>query len=290
MERLLREHAIDTVIHMAAESHVDRSIDSSEPFIQTNVKGTHALLEAARRHVGELPDAAGFRFLHVSTDEVFGALGPEGTFTEESPYQPNSPYAASKASSDLLVRAWGRTYGLPVLITNCSNNYGPWQFPEKLIPVVILNALQRRPVPVYGKGANVRDWLYVEDHASALVAVAEKAEPGARYNIGGDCEQANIDLVTRLLEILTERLDDGFDYRGLITFVTDRPGHDHRYSVDSAKLQRELGWKPTMDLDTGLRRTVDWYLGNRAWWEGILGKRHELKRLGRLPASGTPAR
>ncbi|MGF1484868.1 MAG: dTDP-glucose 4,6-dehydratase [Opitutales bacterium] len=283
VEKLLTDAHIDTIVHMAAESHVDRSIDSSAPFIETNVGGTHALLEAARRYLSHSPPDHPFRFLHVSTDEVFGALGPEGTFTEDSPYAPNSPYAASKAGSDLLVRAWGQTYGLPVLTTNCSNNYGPYQFPEKLIPVVILSALRRQPVPVYGQGTNVRDWLYVGDHASALYTVATRAEPGARYNIGGDCERTNIDLVTALLKILSEKLSDGFDYTSLISFVKDRPGHDLRYAVDATRLANELGWKPTMPIEDGLRKTVDWYLENRAWWESLLGTTDgSLERRGQL--------
>lgn len=288
VERLLAEECVDTIFHLAAESHVDRSIDSSTPFIETNIAGTHALLEASRRYLAQSPPEHPFRFVHVSTDEVFGALGPEGMFTEDSPYQPNSPYAASKAGADLLVRAWGRTYGLPVLITNCSNNYGPYQFPEKLIPVVIISALRRQPVPVYGKGTNVRDWLYVEDHASALYAIATRAEPGTRYNIGGNCERPNIELVTALLQILNEKLDDGFDHTSLIEFVQDRPGHDLRYAVDAQRLERDLGWTPATCIEEGLRATVEWYLEHRAWWENLLGDGGgALQRRGQADTSKT---
>ncbi len=289
VEQLLASEQIDTIIHMAAESHVDRSIDSSKPFIDTNLGGTHALLEASRRYLAKSPPEHPFRFVHISTDEVFGALGPEGIFTEDSPYQPNSPYAASKAGADLLVRAWGRTYGLPVLITNCSNNYGPYQFPEKLMPVVIISALRRQRVPIYGQGTNVRDWLYVDDHASALYTIATRAEPGARYNIGGDCERQNIELVTALLQILNEKIGDGFDHTSLIQFVKDRPGHDLRYAVDARRLEHDLGWKPATALEDGLRATVDWYLANRSWWEDILNDGGgALQRHGQVQAAPDP--
>ncbi len=283
--RILAQHRPDAVMHLAAETHVDRSIDGPEDFIRTNLAGTFSLLEAARRYWQELPAAAQetFRFHHISTDEVFGSLGPEGRFTEETPYRPNSPYAASKAGADHLVRAWHKTYGLPVVTTNCSNNYGPWQFPEKLIPLMVLNAIEGKPLPVYGRGANVRDWLYVGDHAAALWLVLRRGRLGETYNIGGGEERANIDIVRLICAILDEELP-GSPHRPherLITFVEDRPGHDWRYAIDDAKLRRELAWRPVESLATGLRKTVRWYLDNRSWWEPIRSGTYRGERLGR---------
>lgn len=257
-------HDPDAVIHLAAETHVDRSIDGPLAFVRSNVQGTAVLLEAARAHWGALPQERrwAFRFLHVSTDEVFGTLAEDGAFDEATPYAPNSPYAASKAGADLLVRAWGETYGLPVIITNCSNNYGPWQFPEKLIPVAVFSALEGRPIPVYGKGANVRDWLYVEDHARALLLTLQQGALGQTYCIGGDSETSNLDLVRRICAVLDRARPQGAPHDRLISFVADRPGHDFRYAIDHAKVTRELGWRPSVTLDEGLERTVFWYLGN----------------------------
>ncbi|XSG82628.1 MAG: dTDP-glucose 4,6-dehydratase [Methyloligella sp. ZOD6] len=258
----------DAVMHLAAESHVDRSIGGPAPFIETNIVGTYTLLEAAREYWSGLSLSAKerFRFHHVSTDEVYGALGETGKFSESSPYQPNSPYSASKASSDMLVRAWHKTFGLPVVITNCSNNYGPYQYPEKLIPVVIMSALSGRPIPVYGKGQNVRDWLYVDDHAEALLCALSSGELGEVYNIGGDAEVANLDLVRLVCRLLDEEepAEDG-SYESLISFVTDRQGHDFRYAIDATKIQTALGWRPAVTLEEGLRRTVRWYCDNRQW-------------------------
>jgi dTDP-glucose 4,6-dehydratase len=272
------------VMHLAAESHVDRSIDGPDAFVQTNVVGTFVLLQAARRHWESLPagEQERFRFLHVSTDEVFGSLGAAGKFTETTPYDPHSPYSASKAASDHLVRAWHDTYGLPVLVTNCSNNYGPYQFPEKLVPVVILKALRGEPVPVYGRGENVRDWLYVVDHAEALVTVLERGQPGQTFNIGGDNERRNLDLVRLLCGILDglRPRADGRPYADQITFVTDRPGHDQRYAMDTAKIRRELDWAPRQDSASGFRLTVQWYLDNEAWWRRILSGAYRLERIG----------
>ena len=262
----------DRVLHFAAESHVDRSIDGPGDFISTNVVGTYVLLEAARKRWTALPDAErdAFRFQHISTDEVFGSLGDEGLFREDSPYQPNSPYSASKAGSDHLVRAWGETYGLPVVTTNCSNNYGEYQFPEKLIPLMIINALEGKPLPVYGEGLNVRDWLWVDDHARALVAVSERAEPGETYNVGGNAERRNIDVVRAICAAVDDAgAGASKDSASLITHVTDRPGHDARYAVDCSKIGRDLGWKPSVDFEEGLARTVRWYLDNRDWWQAI---------------------
>lgn len=280
----------DAILHLAAETHVDRSIDAPSVFVETNVNGTANLLHAARAFRDSLPvdDRDNFRFLHVSTDEVYGSLGETGVFTETSPYQPNSPYAASKAAADMLVRAWGQTYGLPVLITNCSNNYGPFQFPEKLIPMVILSAIRGRPIPVYGSGENVRDWLHVEDHADALLRVVESGRCGEIYNIGGDAELRNIDLVRQLCTLLDQARPTAQSYSDLITFVDDRPGHDHRYAIDAGKIGRELGWRPQTEPGTGLRRTVDWYLVNERWWRDILDNRYGQERLGAGPSVTTP--
>jgi dTDP-glucose 4,6-dehydratase len=277
LDRIFAAHRPDAVMHLAAESHVDRSIDGPAAFIDTNITGTYTLLEAARVYWGGARD---FRFHHISTDEVYGSLGPEGAFTEDTPYAPNSPYSASKAASDHLVRAWGETYGLPVVISNCSNNYGPFHFPEKLIPVVILNALKGCPIPVYGQGANVRDWLYVEDHAAALLAVVRRGRTGESYNIGGNAEATNIEIVRRICALMDELHPEGAPHNRLITFVADRPGHDFRYAIDAAKIRRELGWAPTVTLDEGLRRTVAWYLANRPWWQAILDRGHRTERLG----------
>jgi dTDP-glucose 4,6-dehydratase len=281
---LFTEFQPDWVMHLAAESHVDRSIDGPGAFIQTNVMGTYTLLQAARAHFEKLTGVARdrFRFLHVSTDEVYGSLGATGLFTEETPYDPHSPYSASKASSDHLARAWADTFKLPVLVTNCSNNYGPYQFPEKLIPVVILKALRGDPIPVYGKGENIRDWLYVGDHAEALHTVVAKGRPGQTYNIGGNNERQNIDLVRLLCSLLDEfrPRTDGRKYADQISFVTDRPGHDLRYAIDATKIKRELGWTPRQDHSSGFRQTVQWYLDNKAWWQGILDGSYKLERLG----------
>lgn len=289
LRSVMRDFQPDAVMHLAAESHVDRSIDGPAAFIQTNIIGTFNLLEASLAYWRGLdePRRAAFRFLHVSTDEVYGSLDLDApAFTESSPYQPHSPYSASKASSDHLVRAWQTTYGLPSLMTNCSNNYGPYQFPEKLVPVVILKCLRGEPIPVYGKGENVRDWLFVEDHVAALVRVLERGAPGACYNIGGNCELRNIDLARLLCGIMDElhpRLD-GQPHACAITFVTDRPGHDLRYAMDAGKLKRELGWSPQTVGQTGFIRTVRWYLENRPWWEAILSGAYRMQRLGEVSA------
>jgi dTDP-glucose 4,6-dehydratase len=275
----------DWVMHLAAESHVDRSIDGPGAFIQTNVIGTFNLLQSARSHYEALAgDAkAKFRFLHVSTDEVYGSLGETGLFKETTPYDPHSPYSASKASSDHLVRAWADTYGLPVLITNCSNNYGPFQFPEKLIPVVILKALRGEDIPVYGKGINIRDWLYVKDHADALYTVISEGKLGETYNIGGYNERTNLDIVELLCELMDELKprEDRKSYREQITFVTDRPGHDLRYAIDASKIKRDLGWTPKQDHSSGFRKTVEWNLDNTAWTQQILDGSYKLERLGK---------
>ena len=272
----------DAVMHLAAESHVDRSIDGPAAFIDTNMVGTYTLLEAARAHWSALPaeKKAAFRFHHVSTDEVYGALGPEGLFTETTPYQPNSPYSASKAASDHLVRAWHHTYGLPVVTTNCSNNYGPYHFPEKLIPLVILNCLDGKPLPVYGTGENVRDWLYVEDHARALWTVMTRGRLGETYNIGGEAERTNISVVRAICDLVDEFVPAAKPRRDLITFVADRPGHDARYAMDITKISTELGWRPQETFESGLRRTVEWYLANRPWWEAIRAGTYRGERLG----------
>ncbi len=282
--RLLAEHAVDALLNFAAESHVDRSIDGPAEFVQTNVVGTLALLEAARDYWKALPleKQDGFRFLHVSTDEVYGSLGPLGAFTETTPYAPNSPYSASKAASDHLVRAFQHTYGLPTLTTNCSNNYGPYQFPEKLIPLTIQKALHGEPLPVYGDGRNVRDWLYVGDHCAAIRRVLEAGRVGETYNIGGNAEHENIQVVRAICALLDARrpLADGRRRESLISFVKDRPGHDRRYAIDAGKLQRELGWAPAHDFEHGLARTVDWYLDHQPWVRRVLDGSYRMQRLG----------
>jgi dTDP-glucose 4,6-dehydratase len=280
LDAVMALHRPDAVMHLAAESHVDRSIDGPGDFIATNVTGTFNLLEAARGHWQRMGRPAGFRFQHISTDEVFGSLGPEGKFTETTPYDPRSPYSASKAASDHLVRAWHETYGLPVVLTNCSNNYGPFHFPEKLVPVVILNALMGKPIPVYGAGENVRDWLYVEDHADALLLVLENGHTGRSYNIGGENEARNIDLVRMICGLMDEMHPAGAPHDRLIAFVADRPGHDARYAIDPARIRAELGWRPSVTLQEGLRRTVRWYLDNEAWWRPLLARTGVGVRLG----------
>jgi dTDP-glucose 4,6-dehydratase len=280
LDRIFAAHAPDAVMHLAAESHVDRSIDGPAAFIETNIAGTYTLLEAARAHWEGSGRPPGFRFHHVSTDEVYGSLGPEGRFTETTPYSPRSPYSASKAASDHLARAWGETYGLPVVVTNCSNNYGPFHFPEKLVPVIILSALGRRPIPVYGRGENVRDWLYVEDHAAALLLVLAQGRTGETYNIGGDAEARNIDIVRAVCRLLDARLPAGAPHERLIAFVTDRPGHDFRYAIDASKIRGELGWRPSVTLEQGLALTVDWYLANEAWWRALEARDGVGTRLG----------
>ncbi|MDP2805254.1 MAG: dTDP-glucose 4,6-dehydratase [Gallionellaceae bacterium] len=269
--RVFREHQPDAVMHLAAESHVDRSITGPAAFIQTNIVGTYTLLEAARSYWSELDSArkAVFRFHHISTDEVYGSLDDSGFFTEDTAYEPNSPYSASKASSDHLVRAWHHTYGLPVVTTNCSNNYGPYHFPEKLIPLVILNAVNGKPLPIYGKGDNIRDWLYVDDHARALRLVLEKGKLGETYNIGGWNEKTNLEVVQSICAILDEMLPHNAPHAKLITYVQDRPGHDRRYAIDATKIANDLGWKPQETFETGLRKTVEWYLTNSDWVRGV---------------------
>ncbi|PJE33891.1 dTDP-glucose 4,6-dehydratase [Pseudooceanicola lipolyticus] len=280
LDRVFATHAPDAVMHLAAESHVDRSIDGPGTFIETNITGTYTLLEAARSYwVGQgRPES--FRFHHISTDEVFGSLGAEGKFTEDTPYDPRSPYSASKAASDHLVRAWHETYGLPVVLTNCSNNYGPYHFPEKLIPVVILNALAGQPIPVYGQGENVRDWLYVEDHAEALLLVVQKGALGRSYNIGGENEAKNIDLVRMICAILDRLRPQTRPYAEQITFVADRPGHDLRYAIAPGRIRDELGWRPSVTLAEGLEKTVQWYLDNEAWWRALQDRHGVGQRLG----------
>jgi len=286
MTRVFNEFKPTAVMHLAAESHVDRSIDAPDAFLQTNIMGTYTLLQAALAYYRGLHEGPKecFRFLHVSTDEVYGTLGDSGLFTEETPYAPNSPYSASKASSDLLVRAWHHTYGLPVVTTNCSNNYGPYHFPEKLIPLVILNAIHGRELPVYGEGLQIRDWLYVEDHARALVEVLLGGRLGETYNIGGHNEQTNIHVVNTICALLDELhpRDDKQPYAEQITYVTDRPGHDRRYAIDASKIQRELGWVPQETFESGLKKTVQWYLDNKDWWEPILAGKYSGERLGVL--------
>ncbi|BBK33064.1 dTDP-glucose 4,6-dehydratase [Stella humosa] len=284
MARIFAEHKPDGVMHLAAESHVDRSIDGPGAFIETNIGGTFALLQETLGYWRSL-DAAGqarFRFHHVSTDEVYGALGATGVFTEETAYAPNSPYSASKAASDHLVRAWHHTYGLPVVVSNCSNNYGPYQFPEKLIPLMIIKGLAGERLPVYGRGENVRDWLHVEDHARALHRVFEAGRIGENYNIGGDCERTNIAVVRTICALLDEMAPASphRPHESLIGFVSDRPGHDLRYAIDAAKIERELGWKPVETFETGIRKTVEWYLANRPWWQAIQSGQYQGERLG----------
>lgn len=286
---LLKTHEIDTVVHFAAESHVDRSIDSPEPFFDTNVMGTLRLLNVFRRHWEAQSRDSAYRFLHISTDEVFGTLkANDPPFHEATPYAPNSPYAASKAASDHIVRAFHQTYGLPVLTTHCSNNFGPWQFPEKLIPLMILNALEGKPLPVYGDGMQVRDWLYVEDHVRAILCVLAGGQPGQCYNIGGGTELPNIQLVQAICDILQQQVPrtDGLSYRELITHVTDRPGHDLRYAINSGKIQEELGWQPEESLASGLVKTIDWYLTNPAWVDAVTHKGYARERLGLQAESG----
>lgn len=283
MLAILDDFGPDIVMHLAAESHVDRSIDGPSAFIETNIVGTFALLQESLRYFRALPEErkAEFRFHHISTDEVFGSLGDHGLFREDTAYQPNSPYSASKAASDHLVRAWHHTYGLPTVVTNCSNNYGPFHFPEKLIPLMIINALEGKPLPVYGNGRNVRDWLYVEDHADALVLAASRGKVGESYNIGGHNEKANIEVVKAICAILDELAPDPKGpHERLITYVTDRPGHDARYAIDAAKIERELGWTPKQTFETGLRRTVEWYLAHRDWWGDIRSGIYRGERLG----------
>lgn len=284
VDRLLREHRPDAIVNFAAESHVDRSIDSPAAFVETNVTGTLALLESARDYWKSLEGEAHerFRFLHVSTDEVYGSLGDEGKFTETTPYAPNSPYSASKAASDHLVRAFHHTWGLPVLTTNCSNNYGPYQFPEKLIPLVLHKALAGETLPVYGDGRNIRDWLYVGDHCAAIRRVLEAGRVGETYNVGGNAERENLTVVKTLCALLDEHqpLADGKPRESLITFVADRPGHDRRYAIDASKLERELGWTPTESFESGIARTVDWYLDHQPWVERVLDGSYRLERLG----------
>jgi dTDP-glucose 4,6-dehydratase len=275
--------APDVVMHLAAESHVDRSIDGPGEFIHTNVVGTFVLLQQALDYWRNLPSqrAENFRFHHISTDEVFGSLGAEGVFDEDSAYRPNSPYAASKAAADHLVRAWHHTYGLPVVVSNCSNNYGPYHFPEKLIPLTILNALEGKPLPVYGRGENVRDWLYVDDHARALLAIVERGRIGESYNVGANCERSNIAVVRAICALMDELAPDGGGPRErLISFVADRPGHDLRYAINARKITNELGWKPLENFDSGLRKTVEWFLANRPWWERIRNGVYRGERLG----------
>ena len=279
---MFQEYWPDVIMHLAAESHVDRSIDGSAEFIKTNINGTHTLLEEAKQYWQNLEgkEKDNFRFLHVSTDEVYGELGETGYFTEKTPYNPRSPYSSSKASSDHLVRAWNYTYGLPTLITNCSNNYGPYQFPEKLIPVVILKALQGEDIPVYGTGDNVRDWLYVDDHVRALLKVVETGVPGETYNIGGHNEKQNIEVVHTICDTLSELVPKDENYRDQISFVTDRPGHDFRYAIDASKIEKELGWTPKETFDSGIKKTIRWYLDNIDWCEAVTKNNYRLERLG----------
>lgn len=281
MRGLFATHNPAAVMHLAAESHVDRSIDGPMNFVMTNVVGTVQLLEAARQHLATHPDPD-FRFLHVSTDEVFGSLGDEGTFDEDTRYDPSSPYSASKAGSDHMARAWQRTFKLPVLVTNCSNNYGPYQYPEKLIPVVIAKCLKEEAIPIYGKGANVRDWLFVRDHAAALVRVLEQGRPGETYNIGGNSERRNIDIAGLICALLDDARPrrNGKSYKDLIQFVNDRPGHDQRYAIDPTKIRTELGWQPSVTFEEGLRETVDWYLANQDWCAQVTGTDYDGRRLG----------
>lgn len=284
LTRIFNDHKPDAVIHLAAESHVDRSIDAPSAFVETNVTGTCTLLDAAQHYWHGHERFEAFRFLHISTDEVFGSLGPVGKFTETTPYDPRSPYSASKAASDHFARAWGETYGLPVLLSNCSNNYGAYQFPEKLIPLMITSALAGDKLPIYGDGSNVRDWLFVDDHTDALLTLLAKGEVGRSYNIGGNAERTNLQLVHALCTILDIKRprNDGRSYREQITFVTDRPGHDARYAIDATRIQTELGWQPQTTLEQGLERTVDWYLENEEWWKTLQDRDGIGRRLGTL--------
>ena len=282
MARVFTDARPDAVLNLAAETHVDRSIDSPQAFIDTNIVGTYTLLEAARGHVAGLasPDRGRFRFLHVSTDEVYGTLGETGTFNEETPYAPNSPYAASKAAADHIVRSYFHTFGLPTLITNCSNNYGPYQFPEKLVPLMVLNAIDSRPLPIYGDGGNVRDWLHVADHCAGLLLVLRAGQPGGKYNIGGDSERTNLEIVDRICGVLDEVVPGSVSYRSLKTFVPDRPGHDRRYAIDATKIRRELGWAPVRTFERGLRDTVEWYVAHLDWCRDVQAGRYGRERLG----------
>lgn len=282
MDKVFVDHAPEAVMHLAAESHVDRSIDGPGDFIETNITGTYNMLEAARSYWQTKGKPKDFKFHHISTDEVFGSLGSDGKFTEETPYDPRSPYSASKAASDHLVRAWAETYGLPVVLTNCSNNYGAFHFPEKLVPVVILNALAGKPLPIYGTGGNVRDWLYVEDHADALLLVLEKGDLGRSYNIGGENERSNLELVRTLCSILDRLRPADKPYADLIEFVTDRPGHDARYAIDPTRIREELGWQPSVTVEEGLEKTVRWYLDNEDWWGPLLDRSDVGVRLGKI--------
>ena len=287
VERVFKAHQPDRVMHLAAESHVDRSIDGPAEFIQTNIVGTYVMLDVARQYWSKLPEQkkSGFRFHHISTDEVYGDLeGTDDLFLETTSYAPSSPYSASKASSDHLVRAWNRTYGFPIVITNCSNNYGPYQFPEKLIPLIILNAISGKALPIYGKGNQIRDWLHVEDHARALVKVVLEGKDGETYNIGGHNEKTNLEVVKTLCRILDEKVPNhpgGIKrYEDLITYVKDRPGHDVRYAIDATKIDKELGWRPDETFETGIKKTVEWYLGNKSWWERVQDGSYQGERLG----------
>lgn len=285
LDRIFTQHAPDVVMHLAAESHVDRSIDAPGAFIETNINGTYNMLEAARSYWERQDRPEGFRFHHISTDEVFGSLGETGQFTEDTPYAPNSPYSASKAASDHLVRAWAETFGLPIVMTNCSNNYGPYHFPEKLVPVVIIAALAGAPIPIYGAGANVRDWLYVEDHADALLTVLEKGALGRSYNIGGENEATNLEIVHKLCAILDRLRPGNNSYSEQITFVADRPGHDLRYAIDPTRVREELNWRPSVTIDQGLEKTVQWYLDNEDWWRALQNRDGVGDRLGVQPES-----
>jgi dTDP-glucose 4,6-dehydratase len=279
---IFRTHTPDAVVHLAAERHVDRSISGSDVFVQTNVVGTFTLLEAARQYLQTIgaSQADNFRFLHVSTDEVYGSLGEIGLFREDTPYDPSSPYSATKAASDHIAKAWHRTYGLPVIVSNCSNNYGPYQFPEKLIPLMVLNALHGQPLPVYGNGSNIRDWLYVDDHARALGLILEKGLPGETYNVGGRNERRNIDVVKQICVCLDELRSSESGHERFITYVTDRPGHDQRYAIDATKLETELGWRAAETFETGIKKTVQWYLDSSDWWKPLRDKVYRGERLG----------
>jgi len=284
MSHLMTEFKPDHIMHLAAESHVDRSIEGARTFVETNIMGSFSLLEASRHYYNALSDKSKFRYLHVSTDEVYGSLGDEGLFTETTPYDPSSPYSASKAASDHLAKAWHRTYGLPIIVSNCSNNYGPYHFPEKLIPLNILNALEGKPLPVYGDGLNIRDWLYVDDHAKALHLIASKGRFGETYNVGGRNERTNLEVVKRICTILDELNPTGAPHSQLIKFVTDRPGHDQRYAIDATKLETELGWRAEETFDTGIEKTVRWYLDNEDWWRPLRGGVYSGQRLGMIKA------